>query len=74
MTDLPHKLPNTLLDLAAVDGADTVNALLHTLQDMEKQRIAKDDAAIIRKGLLALFGAVAELEARVRDLESRNGN
>jgi hypothetical protein len=73
VTILPEKLPNSLHDLAAVDGAEAVNTLLEKLQDMEKQRIAKDDAAIIRKGVLALLGLVGGLEARVRALESRSG-
>jgi uncharacterized coiled-coil protein SlyX len=65
-----EKIANTLQDVEANPDALLVSEVLEKLKDMDAQRIAKDDSAIIRKGVLALVPVLAELEARIARLES----
>ena len=65
-----QKIPHTLQDIEIVPGAPLVQAVLEKLKDMDGQRIAKDDSAIVRKGVLALVSVIAELEARIARLET----
>jgi hypothetical protein len=60
---------NSVQDIEVGTDATTVAALLDVLKDVDIQRIAKDDAVVIRKGLLALIPAVAALEERIVQLE-----
>lgn len=60
---------NSVQDIWVGADAPTIGALLDALKDVDIQRIAKDDAVVIRKGLLALIPAVAVLEERIVQLE-----
>lgn len=60
---------NSVQDIEVGADATTIGALLDALKDVDIQRIAKDDAVVIRKGLLALIPAVAALEERIVGLE-----
>lgn len=60
---------NSVQDIEVSADAATIAALLGVLKDVDIQRIAKDDAVVIRKGLLALIPAVAALEERIVRLE-----
>lgn len=60
---------NSVQDIDVGADASTIRALLDALKDVDIQRIAKDDAIVIRKGLLALIPAVAALEERIVRLE-----
>lgn len=60
---------NSVQDIEVGADATTIAALLDALKDVDIQRIAKDDAVVIRKGLLALIPAVAALEERIVRLE-----
>lgn len=66
---MPEQLPESIQEVSAGPGAPLVAAVLETLQDIDAQRISADDAIVIRKGVYALFAAVAELEDRVGALE-----
>lgn len=60
---------NSVQDISVGVDARTIGAMLDALKDVDLQRIAKDDAVVIRKGLLALIPAVAEIEERLVRLE-----
>jgi hypothetical protein len=61
---------NSIREVATRADAPLTAGLLDKLKDMDAQRIARTDDIVMRKGVLALFTVVAELEARVRELES----
>jgi hypothetical protein len=63
------KLPESIQEVDARSGAPLIAAVLERLKDIDEQRISKDDAIVIRKGVYALFSVVAELEGRIGVLE-----
>lgn len=63
------RLADSVQEVHAGPAAPLVSDLLARLKDIDGQRIAKDDAFVIRKGVLALIGIVADLEARISALE-----
>lgn len=60
---------NSVQDIEVGADASLIGALLDVLKSVDSQRIAKDDAIVIRKGLLGLIPAVAALEERLVLLE-----
>lgn len=64
-----EKIVDSVQEVNASPAAPLVADLLARLQDIDAQRIAKDDALVIRKGVLALLGIVADLEERIVNLE-----
>lgn len=66
--DLPD-IGNSIQDVAVRQDAPLTAGLLDRLRDIDAQRISGDDILVTRKGVLALFALVAELEARVQELE-----
>lgn len=69
MRHVDGKLPESIQEISAGTDAPLIAAALETLKDMDAQRISKDDAIVVRKGVYALFSVVAELEGRVAVLE-----
>lgn len=65
-----ERIASTIQDLEVNPDARVVGEVLERIKDMDAQRIAKDDAAIIRKTVLALVPIVADLEARMLRLEA----
>lgn len=69
MSQVEAKLPESIQEVGAGAGAPLIGAVLERLKDIDEQRISRDDAIVIRKGVYALFSVVAELEGRIGVLE-----
>lgn len=65
-----QQIGNSIQEVESRTDAPLTAGLLGKLKDIDAQRIARSDDLVMRKGVLALFAVVAELEARVRELES----
>lgn len=65
-------IPTSVQAIEVNEDAVVANALMAVLRDMDLQRIAKDDSAIVRKTVLAFVPLIADLEARLARLEAEN--
>ncbi|SHM64312.1 hypothetical protein [Cryptosporangium aurantiacum] len=62
---------SSVREIEATPDAVLTAGLLDRLKDLDATRINKDDQIVLRKAVLGLLAIVAELEARIVELEAR---
>jgi hypothetical protein len=62
---------SSVQDVDAPSVAALSTGLLTKLKDLDATRINRDDQIVIRKAVLGLLSIVANLEARITELEQR---
>lgn len=68
---MSDNIGSSVQELVIHGGAPLTSAVIGKLQDMDRERIGKDDSVVMRKAVLALLPIVERLEARVAELEAR---
>lgn len=68
------KIANSFGEIDVGADARDLGEILETLKELDRQRIAKSDDVVIRKGVLALLEVVGRIEERVFRLETRSSD